>query len=192
MRVTWQIKSKVNRDHNIKLCRAFGAPSGDLAAMVTQAPPPLSRPHLLPLLQPHEPSGKIFCCFQMRILEINCAVVHLWCYFMQARPNQTSVDAYYATDNWAEGQTAQFGQLLRQLRLISTPTGNFLEFHHLCLEMPTTTSDRSTCMSSACFETRWNWNRNSLLESNDLRLSNTVTCFCWWNSARDAAADFSA
>lgn len=64
---------------------------------------------------------------------------------------------FYATDNWAEGQTAQFGQLLltqqKHVAHFSTPTGNCQESHHLCLEMPTTISDRSTCASSAYFET---------------------------------------
>lgn len=168
----------------------LGAPWA-LAVITSQAPPPLSRPHPFPLVQPQEPSCKIFCFIQMRILEISCAIVHLHCYFIHIRPNQTSVDAYYATDNWAEGQTEQFGQLLltQQKHVVhfSTPTGNCREFHHLCLEMPTTISDRSTCASSAYFETCWKRHSNSRLMQNEFESTLLPV-----SAAHDAAADFSA
>lgn len=153
MSVISQIKSKVNKEHYTKLCRAFWAPPGDLAAIMSQAPPPLSRPPPFLLVQPQMSSCKIFCCIQMRILEINCATVHLHCYFTHVRPIQTSVLCDGQLGRGTDGTvwTAATHAAEKNVVHFSTPTGNCQEFHHLCLEMPTTII--STCTSSAYFET---------------------------------------
>lgn len=137
------IKSKVNNQHKTKLCRAFWAPSGDLAAIVSQAQPPFSRCHPFLLVQTSTARTEVqdFLLYSNQCSENNlhrCMFALL--FYVQIKHRFLPI--MWQTI-WAKGQTAQFGQLLlRQLKQAAqffTPTGNCGEIHHLCLEMQTTT-----------------------------------------------------
>lgn len=194
------IESKVNNQHKPKLCRAFRAPSGDLAATVSRAQPPLSRRHPFLPVQTSTARTEVqdFLLYSNRCSGNNrhhCLFALLFYVQIQHR----FLPIMWQTI-WAKGQTAQFGQLLlRQLKQaaqFSTPTGNCGEIHHLCLEMQTTTKwyehiciwslflnllmgSSCTCRTLAPVIV-WDKNTSSLVKSNEtVHRINIASCFSW-------------